>query len=1087
MMTLDHSAQIGSKVEDMPSYVLGIDLGTNSVGWAVVKVQIDGGRSIPIEILDAGVRIFSQGTEGDISSGKDSSRNVKRRQARQTRRQTDRRRRRKAKIFHMLQKADLLPPGDSIHEVITDLDKQILDKYARDSDMSRHELSSLLVYYLRSRALGAPLDKYELGRVFYHLAQRRGFLSNRRAPVKDDEDLGQVKVAISDLEKNIEASGKRTLGDYFVGVDPHQQRIRVRWTGRSMFEAEFEEIWKIQSKYHTTILTDVLHDDLKRAMFYQRPLKSQKHLVGECELEPGRIRAPKAVLMYQRWRILQDVNNLQLRNTSTGEERNLSPDESRSLIDVLDSGRPEVLDAKGNPTFAKLRKHLHVGKEWKFNLEAADRETLKGNTTAARLRSIFGDSWDDLTDVEKEQVVEDIRSIVSDSALEKRAISRWGLDPAAAKRLAKCTLEDGYASVSLRAIEKTMPLLEEGKTWTEARQLAYPDKSHEALDLLPALVNVKMQSLRTIRNPVVTRSLAELRKVVNAIIRRYGIPYEIHVELARDLKRPRDEREKIWKKQRDQEKKREKAAKKIMDEIGLQQPSRSDIEKVRLAEEQKWVCPYTGKNISINGLIGNQSQFDVDHIIPYSKSFDDSLANKVVCNNTANREKSNRTPLEAFGSDDTRWNDILERVKRFDDREQKWRRFQWTAEDVERRYGGFSERQMNDTRYASRLAADYLGMLYGGRVDKIGKLRIRVLAGGVTAELRRAWGLEAILGNGHGKNRDDHRHHAVDAVAIALTTQGMVKRLSDLYYRIGMQSSPGARDARGRLDEPWSGFLDNVRSVVDNVIPSIQRSAKVRGQLHEETLYSTKQSVTERHIRKSVTSLTKSEIEHITSEKVRDAVLTKIEENKEKIKNAKKAADAGKELDTDELSTKWKNNLNIDDPPTLKTRDGRAIPIKHVRIKVKEASETFKQIGNGSRERAVLTGSNHHIEIFEVTYPNGNVKWEGRIVTLLEAYNRKGRFVPIIDRNWNGDGDGRFLFSLVQGDIIRYDGDLFVVRSFWWDTETSCRFKISRILDARQEKDIPRKGREPMLSGLQKGRCEKIVVDPLGHVVIAND
>lgn len=1043
-------------------YTLGIDLGTNSAGWAAVKLN---GEKSPVGLIGAGVRIFAQGTEGDIASGRDSSRNVKRRQARQARRQADRRHRRKTQVFHILQRAGLLPEGDSVHEIITVLDTDLLEHHVQQSGLSRHELSSSLPYYLRASALDAPLTEHELGRVLYHLAQRRGFLSNRRAPVKEDEELGQVKEAISELDQTIEKDGKRTLGELFAGMNPHTEKVRRRWTGRAMFESEFEAIWKAQSHHHPSVLTDALRDELSRAIFYQRPLKSQHHLVGECELEPGCARAPKALLTFQRWRILQNVNSLRLRSPDTREERELTPEERITLVDALDT--------QGALTFAKARMLLEVSRGWKFNLEEADRKNLEGNTTVARLRPIFGDRWDALTPADRDQVVEDVRSISNIEPLLRRAQGRWLLDPDAAQQLAECRLEDGYASISRRAIEKSLPFLEEGKHWAEAKAAAYPFAGGAVMPLekLPPILHARLQSLRTLRNPAVMRSLSELRKVVNAIIQEYGLPAEIHVELARDLKRPRGEREKIWKKQRANEKKRNDISAKIVAETSNVDPSRDDIEKVRLAEEQNWVCPYTGRTISMAALVGTQSQFDVDHIVPRAISFDDSLANKVVCDNKSNRQKGNRTPLEAFGGDPARWAEILERVKKFDER--KWGRFQWTADQVADRYEDFSERQLNDTRYASRLAADYLGLLYGGRVDALGTLRIQAGQGRVTAELRRSWDLEGILGDGQGKTRDDHRHHAVDAVVIALTTPGMVKRLSVESSRHADRSTPGARTPRAYLSEPWPGFSQQVRVAIGEIIPSHQRSAKVRGPLHEETLYSREQSsvgknrqiVPVRHVRKSVWKLTTKEIENIVDASVREAVRAKV---------AEVGGDPKK--------------LSDDNPPVMSIRDGGNQPIRRVRIE--KPGNAVVSVGSGPRERYVMPGNNHHVEIFEVIDTSGRVAWHGRVVTLLEAMDRKRRKKPIVDRQWRGDGEGRFLFSLSGGDTIRTRDGIFLVSTFS-TIKNGITFELVGVTDARQEKERrasgARRGLRPSLSRLRDGQCEKVVVDPLGRVLPARD
>ena len=1045
-------------------YVLGIDLGTNSCGWAAVHRD---GAGHPAGVLAAGVRVFQQGTEGDIASGRDSSRNVKRRDSRQARRQGERRRRRRLKVFHILQRAALLPPGTSANEVFDTLDRELLDNYVREAGVSRDRLSSTLPYFLRKRALDERLAPYELGRVFYHLAQRRGFVSNRRSPVKDDEELGKVQEGITELEKAMADRGARTLGELFAGLDPRTERVRRRWTSRAMFEKEFDAIWDAQSVHYPGLLSEDLRAALRHALFYQRPLKIQRHLVGECELEPGRSRAPKALLIVQRWRILQNVNNMRLVHRDSGEQKDLTSEQRLALV--------EVLDNQGSLTFGKARKLLGLGPGWTFNLEEGDRKKLEGNTTAERLRKIFGSRWDTMGADERDQVVDDLRSISDVGAMLRRGMGSWGLDEDAASALANCKLEAGYVSLSRQAVEKVMPFLEDGLTFAEARLQAYPgtNKSAKALDLLPPLEGpraVRLQALRSLRNPVVSRSLTELRKVVNSLVSQYGKPDMIRIELARDLKRPRGEREDIWKQQRQNQKARDRAAARIVSEVGISEPSRDDVDRVLLADEQAWVCPYSGRSISIGALLGSASQFDVDHIIPWSISFDDSFANKVVCFNEENRLKGNRTPRQAYGGDPSRWAQILARAERFKEHTglrgyRKWQRFQWDDEAVEKRYGGFSERQLNDTRYASRLAADYLGLLFGGRVDAQHALRVQVGQGKVTARLRQAWDIEGVLSASPGKSRADHRHHAIDAIVIALTTPELLAAFSREAAREDERRAPGTRNVV-HLAEPWPGFMEEVRDEITAIVPSHQRSGRVRGALHEETLYSEPIIASDnasvlRHVRKSVRTLSASEIDKIVDQRVRAVVREKV-------------AEVGGKAD----------KLSDDDPPVIQSGAGGSVPVR--RVRVARGASKVTPVGTGDRERQVEPRNNHHVEIFEVDDAKGGIEWKARVVTLLEATQRQRDGKVIVDRTWAGPGTGRFLFSLVQGDTVETADGLFVVGSFW-DTPSGVRLSYTPICDARSKKDISRSGREPSLSTLHKVACAKVVVDPIGKVHPAHD
>jgi len=289
-------------------YVLGLDLGSASLGWALVGIDA---MERPSSLIRAGVRIFEPGVDGsalDIQQGKDQSKAVDRREARLRRRQLRRRVARQRELFGVLQGAGLLPTDDTQgtgigseqrHRILNNLDVTLSNRYRNGAD--QEIFAQMPLYALRKKALYEPLALDELGRVFFHLSQRRGFQSNRKdvkKKTKDSEDQGQVKSAIHELEQAIEAAGAQTLGEYLAGLDPHEQKVRRQWTGRKMFEKEFQMIWDKQKEYHTDLLTPELHDRIWNLLFFQRPVAAQKHLVGKCELEPDKRRAPWAALWH---------------------------------------------------------------------------------------------------------------------------------------------------------------------------------------------------------------------------------------------------------------------------------------------------------------------------------------------------------------------------------------------------------------------------------------------------------------------------------------------------------------------------------------------------------------------------------------------------------------------------------------------------------------------------------------------------------------------------------------------------------------------------------------------------------------------
>ena len=1051
-------------------YILGIDLGTASVGWAIVGWK-DGG---PAGILRAGARVFDAGTDVDNKSGKESSRNLARRNARLIRRQHWRRARRLKKVFNLLKHFDLLPakktstPGER-QDLINELDKSILASAwlsAKRASWPGTDARQVVPYILRASALDESLEPFFLGRALYHLAQRRGFRSNRkeRATVAKEkkEEEGKVKTGIAELRQHMQESGARTLGEYFSHRDPTQARIRGRWTTRSMYHEEFEKMWDAQAVYQPSLLPPERKKILHAAIFFQRKLKPQRHLIGACELEPGERRAPAYLLTSQRFRLLQKVNDLRILPVGEPEER-LSREQRQTLIGALEFG--------GDQTFPAIRKLLALSKTARFNLSEGGETKLPGNRTASQFFAAFGERWLAMSPIEKDQAVEYVNGFNQEEKLADAARKRWGLSQDSAEKLADIKLEADYVSYSRLAMEKLLASLEEGSNLTEAQFNAYGERTTqpEVHELLPPV-----DRWREIRNPAVTRSLTELRKVVNAVIREHGKPMEIRIELARDLRQTKAQRESAWKKGRENQRARDKAAKKILEEVGFAHPSGDDLRKVLLAEECQFTCPYTGRTFGMTALIGRESHFDIEHIIPFSRSLDNSMANLTLCYHEENRNmKRNRTPREAYDSNPDGFQEIVGRVKKFrsDFAKEKLRRFQMTAAEVDKAMSDFTSRQLNDTRYATKLAGDYLSLLYGGRVDAQGKLRIRATAGQVTAILRNEWKLNTILqdglttnGGSTPKSRDDHRHHAVDAVVTALTDDGTIHALSRAAERAPLEH----RRRFAKLEGPWPSFVDSVRKQIEAIVVSHRPQKKVSGALHEEKFYSApigKESTSIRRVRKRLDSLSRKEVNKIVDLRVREMVLAKL-----------------RELGTEDPAA-FAEPKNL---PFFQTADGVRIPVKSARIFKK--LPTFP-LGSGRAMRYVASELNHHIEIFAELDGDGNeVEWDGVIVPMKEAYERLKRQASMVQRDHGPNR--RFKFSLSPGEILECGRtgtarDFYVVRA---TTIDGPRVALVAINDARQKKEMTKDDyirRVP--ESLRHWNARKVAIGPLGDVSDAHD
>ena len=1020
--------------------VLGLDLGTKSLGWVLIDKSKPRTQS---RIVDMGVRIFDAGMDGDIESGNQESRNLKRREARLIRRQAQRRKRRKQKLMRLLQENDLLPAETDMAKAIYKIDAEALGKY-KEKASSVKSLAHVVPYYLRSRALDHKLSKHELGRAIYQLAQRRGFLSNRKS--QGDDESGVVKPAIDELAVAIDVSGARTLGEFFSRLDPEDVRIRTRYTSRAMYKEEFLAIMTAQKKWHGDILFDDFVAIIEKAIFYQRPLKSQKNLIGMCLYEKGKRRSPWYKLEAQRFRILQTVNNLRVQGDGDGE-RDLELQEHEDLLSEL--------EVNESLSFAKIKKLLNLpARKSKFNLEEGGAKTIKGNVTNARLFAVFGDKWTSMSEDQKHDAIIDIVSFRKNDALRRKGKKYWKLKGDALDLWEQTFFEDDYCNLSINAINKLLPLLEEGYAYASAVKQIYGGISESITEsgYLPMLD----EALPDIKNPIVHRCLSEVRQVVNAIIRKYGKPNRIKVELARDIKQGKKEKQKRTKNMRDNEKARKDAKERLIHEFNIQNPSRDDVLKVLLAEECAWMCPYTGKTMGWNDLFGSAPCFDIEHIIPYSVSLDDSFVNKTLCYHTENRNvKRNMTPFQAYSGDEEKYQAILLRVRNFRGRLAKVKLKRFEMENLDE-FKDFSSRHLNDTRYASRLATRYLAILYGGKVDEKGHQAIQSVSGGITAVVRRSMNLNSILGNGE-KTRSDHRHHTIDALTVALTSARVIDAISRIsekypYTRINFENKM----------EPWDGFLDDVRSRIDAINVSHHKSRKIRGPLHKETIYSD-QGAGVVHIRTFLSSMKAKDVDKIVDPVVKAQVQGKLIELGEK--------------DPSKAFAKEENF------PRMPSANGPLI--KKARIKRKQS--TFN-VGEDDAPRYVVGGNTHHMEIIAVLDEEGHeVKWKGRVVSMYHAYERKKLNIPVVDRTV--EENEVFKMSISGGDILEMDSGegrrLFVLRI----VPESKQISYVSLNDARMKKDIIDAGDwfTKMPGTLRTVNARKVTITPLGEIRNAND
>jgi CRISPR-associated endonuclease Csn1 len=836
-----------------------------------------------------------------------------------------------------------------------------------------------------------------------------------------------------------------------------------------MYEQEFDALWAAQARHHPE-LTDAARAELRDIMFYQRPLKPVDP--GKCALDPTDKRAPLALPIVQQFRILQELANLRLENPVTQKSRRLTIAERDKVFDVL--------RRKKEMSFAGIRRQLRLDSDWRINLEEAKRDRLKGDSVSAQLSEdeCFGPRWFEIPEEKQTEVAMFLLDEPSDDAVVARATAEWGLSEPQARAVAEVSLPDGYGRVGLKALRKIVPLMREHTDengellhYSEAAERAGYDHSDfrdgEIWDELPYYGKVLSRYVADVKsptapdeerefgriaNPTVHIGLNETRKLVNKLIETYGHPDQIIVELARDLKLGRDEKDRIKKEQTANRKKNEDRRQKL-EEIG-QSHSTDGILRLRLWEElgenpADRRCIYTGEQISIGRLFGNE--VEIEHILPFQTSLDDSPANLTVSLRRANREKGKRTPFDAFGHT-PQWDDIVkraaslppnkrwqfrpdamdlvrDRVKR-DMARLKGELPQDVLDDIERT-GGFLARQLIDTAYLARVARQYLWSVCNP--DKV-----RVVPGRLTEFLRRKWGLNRLLyGNRPDpednaavagfvpKRRDDHRHHAIDAFVVGLTELSILQKVS-----------AAAAEARERLienmPEPWEGFRKDLKERLDRIVISYRPDHSRQGRLHEETAYGIVDSNTLVY-RKALADLNANEIERIRDPKLRADVMaaagglvfdmSALETAQVALAEAKRKKDkdaiarAKEEVGRVKGAKKEQKKSGAKELKAALAQFAAERGIRHVRLLKTESAYVPIRGDDGRAYKAVSTGDNHRVEIYEM--PDG--EWGAEIISVFDANQEAlGRYSP----RWRRENPAaHHVATYFKNDLVRLSVD----------------------------------------------------------------
>lgn len=766
------------------NYRIGLDIGIASVGWAVLENNT---HDEPFRIIDLGVRIFDTAEQPKTGA----SLALPRREARSARRRLRRR-------GHRLERIKKLFEAEGLINI-----EEFEARYKRTGLPD--------VYKLRYEGLDRRLTNDELAQVLLHIAKHRGFKSTSKAADGADSDTGEVKKGISANKTLMQEKRYRTVGE-MIYLD-EKFRTDCPWNEngyiltprnksgdykhtvlRDMLADEVMKIFKAQRALGNDAATEKLERAYLDIMLSQRSfdmgpgapsryaMEGFEDRVGLCTFEGknGEKRAPKAAYTSEFFVALEKINHTKI-VSADGSTRFFTSDERHAII--------ALMHRQQTVKYTAVRKTIGLAEEDKFyNLNYSQKSGSKKSpedTDFVKMENYHKIRKALREEVASEHLSPDKIKLYDDIA---RILTLYKNDDSRIRRLAEHDIASEcydallemspskFHNLSLKAMGKIIPFLLQGNTYDKACELAGYDFRTENNGEKSILLKGKniTNIVNDITNPVVRRSVSQTIKVINAIILEYGSPQAVNIELAREMSKDFDERRKMKSDMETREKENDKVLSRVREY--KPNPTGQDIVKFRLWEEQGGVCLYSGDKIDINDLFSSNGGYDVDHILPYSITFDDSYRNKVLVKASENRQKGNRTPYEYIMAEkgEQAWNEYETLVRNtVKDYKKQLKLLKKHISDEEK--AEFKERNLTDTKYITRIIYNMirqnLVLKPYFNLERERKKQVMAVNGAITHYLSKRWGLA-------GKDRRTDTHHAQDAVVIACTTDGMINRIS---------------------------------------------------------------------------------------------------------------------------------------------------------------------------------------------------------------------------------------------------------------------------------------------------------------------
>ncbi|MDD2628272.1 MAG: type II CRISPR RNA-guided endonuclease Cas9 [Clostridia bacterium] len=827
------------------NYRIGLDIGITSVGWAVIENNEYGDA---VKIIDLNSRIFDA-----AETPKDgSSLALPRREARGARRRNNR------KKYRILRTKKLLvDKGILTEQEIDKLYSSNISKYniyelrvaGLDRKLRENELAQVLINFVKKRGYKSNSKAEELR--------------------DDNKETGKALTSINENEQIMKKNNYRTVGEMYLKDDKFKVRssdglllkqkdvkgnlreiLKTRNTTneykttvqRSLLLDEIKTILDIQSKFNEKITDDFKNKYIEifesQRNFDEGPGKPSpyggnliENMFGKCTFEKDEKRASKATFTFEMFKFLQDINHIKLEeiNLLTKKNDKLYHKSNKESKRVLTNEEKEILlnefKKTDNLSYNRIRKILNIPYNYLFNVITYDFSSLKENNNKDIIdenekkvkkfeafksyhvlrRALNRVSTDYIYSLDEEKLNEIgyILTAYKSDIKRKERLEKLNLSNEIIDELIKLSFSK-TGHLSIKAMKKIIPHLKEGLTYDKACNIVYKD--FRGLLNTDKKNKLSLNDIENIPNPVVRRAISQSIKVINAIVSKYGSPDLVVIELAREMSRNFDDRNKDRKSNEENMKYNELVKERIQNEYkqGLTVTGQ-DIVKYKLWQEQGETCPYSGQHIDITELF--TSNVDIDHIIPYSICFNDSYNNKVLVKADENRQKGNQIPYQYILNMNRNIDEYIVRINNMYQTRKTYSKKKSLLKEVldEEEMEGFKDRNLSDTQYITKVIYNLLRNNLKFNESKFMNKPVYAVNGRITAHVRKMLGINKI-------REDGDIHHAIDAVVIANISESMIKKITDFYKHKENKyiDSKNIEEFNSQFPEPWRGFRNEL-------------------------------------------------------------------------------------------------------------------------------------------------------------------------------------------------------------------------------------------------------------------------------------